>query len=128
VCRMLPRRLGSEAGRSKQLAGAEERWRRAARNVVAEEGQGVDGNRTTNRDEGGTDSRDLLAMRRALGDVCMHLRSSKLKAMWFLDGNSLGCLLGRHRCELRVGCYSRPRDACLVVEEGEMRWLKFNAV
>lgn len=65
---MLPGCLGGEAGRCEQLAGAKERRRRASRNVVAEECQGVDGNRTADRDEGGTDSRCLLAMRRALCD------------------------------------------------------------
>lgn len=57
---MLPRRLGGVAGRCEQLAGAKERRRRASRNVVAEEGQGVDGNRAADRDEGSTDSRHLL--------------------------------------------------------------------
>ena len=112
---MLPRRLGGVAGRREQLAGAKERRRRTSRNVVAEEGQGVDGDRATDRDEGSTDSRYLLAMRRALcDDIRMHLRSSELKAMRLLHGNSLGCLLGRHFRRLRVGQCSRPRDACLV--------------
>jgi hypothetical protein len=110
---MLPRRLGGVAGRREQLAGAKERRRRTSRNVVAEEGQGVDGDRATDRDEGSTDSRYLLAMRRVLcDDVCMHLRSSELKAMGLLHGNSLGCLLGCHCCELRVGYCSRPRETC----------------
>lgn len=113
---MLPGRLGGVAGRCEQLAGAKKRRRRASRNVVAEEGQGVDSDGTTDRDEGGTNARYLLAMRRAsCDDVCMHSRSAKLKAMRFLHGNSLGCLLGCHCCGLRVGCCSRPRDACLVV-------------
>jgi hypothetical protein len=70
---MLPRCLGSEAGRCEKLAGTQKRRRRASRNVVAEEGQGVDGDRTTDRDEGGTDSGCLLAMRRALiEDACTY--------------------------------------------------------
>ena len=71
---MLPGRLGGVAGRCEQLAGAKKRRRRASRNVVAEEGQGVDGDRTTDRDEGGTDSGCLLAMRRAsiVDDACTY--------------------------------------------------------
>jgi hypothetical protein len=104
---MLPRCLSGEAGRCEKLAGAQKRRRRASRNVVAEEGQGVDGDRTTDRDEGGTNSGCLLAKRRAsiilMMGGCMHLRSAKLKPMGLLHGNSLGCLLGCHCCELRVG-------------------------
>jgi len=94
---MLPRCLGGEAGRREQPTGTEERWRRATRNIVAKEGQRVDGDRATDRDEGSTDASHLLAMRRALcDDACMHLRSAKLKTMRLLHGDSLGCLLGRH--------------------------------
>lgn len=42
----------------------------------------------------------------------MHLRSSELKAMGLLHGNSLRCLLGCHCCELRVGRCSRPSETC----------------
>lgn len=110
---MLPRRLSGIAGRREQLAGAKERRRRASRNVVTKEGQGVYSNRASDRDEGSTNSRYLLAMRRALCDApWMHLRSSELKSMGFFHGNSLGCLLGCHCCELRVGCCSRPSQTC----------------
>ena len=63
---MLPRRLGGVAGRREQLGGAEERQRRASRNVVAEEGQRVDGDGAADGDEGGTDPVCLVsaAMRR----------------------------------------------------------------
>ena len=114
---MLPGRLGGVAGRCEQLAGAKERRRRASRNVVAEEGQGVDGNRATDGNEGGTDPVYLLAMRRALcDDACMHSRSAKLKAMRFLHGNSLRCLLGCHGfgCEWDV-VRDQEMCACLVV-------------
>jgi hypothetical protein len=68
---MLPGRLSGVAGWCEQPAGTKERRRRASRDIVAEEGQRVHGNGAADRDEGGTDPGNLLAMRRA-SYRCMH--------------------------------------------------------
>lgn len=70
---MLPSGLSGVAGRREQLAGTEEGWRRASRNIVAEEGQRVDGDGASDRNEGGTNSAFLSVMRRAaLDGACTH--------------------------------------------------------
>lgn len=103
-CRMLPRGLRGQCRWREQLARAQERRRRASRNVVAEEGQRVHGDRATDGDEGGTDPGRLVSatMRRVKWTRAMHLRTTELEAMRLLCGDNLCRLFRSHCCDSRL--------------------------
>ena len=109
---MLPGGLRGECRRREELARAQERGRRASRDVVAEEGQRVDGDGAADGDEGGTDPVCVVsaAMRRVKWTRAMHLRTTELEAMRLLCGDSLCRLFRSHCCVSRLG--RRGADRC----------------